>query len=214
MKPWKPYVIPFVVFLVFTQLASYLPSKAYLLYTAKTILVGYLLIRWRRHFKELFVPQRLSHALIALLSGFFLVYIWVAFDHVLPKLGEGHGFDPFSFGLSNPSALTLAGVRLLGAVLVVPIMEELFWRSFLMRYLIHKDFLKIPLGTYQAFSFWAVAVLFALEHFRIIPGFVAGLVYGGLVCWTKNIRPAILSHMATNLGLGVYVLLSKNWQFW
>jgi len=93
-------------------------------------------------------------------------------------------------------------------------MEELFWRSFFMRYLIRSDFEKVPLGTYTHFSFWMVVFLFALEHYRILPALFAGVVYGGLVCYSKNIRVPIFSHAVTNLGLGIYVLLTERWEFW
>jgi CAAX prenyl protease-like protein len=213
MAAWKPYVIPFAVFLLLTEIGSYFPEKAYIFYILKTFLVGGLLLHWRGYFGELRHRASKGHLFLATLIGLFLVCPWVAFDHLLPKLGES-SFNPFSFGLNRTFSWVILGIRLLGAILVVPLMEELFWRSFLMRYLISKDFKKIPLGTYQPFAFWAVTLLFGLEHFRFIPGFLAGAVYGFLVCRTKNLWPAILAHIATNLALGIYVILTGQWQFW
>lgn len=213
MAVWVPYVIPFALFLLLTEAGSLFPEKAYIFYTLKTLFVGGLLFYWRRHFRELKLRASWGELLLATLIGLLLVYPWVAFDHFLPKLGESI-FDPFAFGLGQVSAWFIAGIRLLGAILVVPLMEELFWRSFLMRYLIDKRFQRVPLGTYHPFAFWVVALLFGLEHFRFIPGILTGLIYGFLVCWTKSLWPAILAHTATNLGLGIYVLLSGQWQFW
>ena len=207
------YIIPFGIFLLLTEIGSLFPEKAYLFYTVKTFLVAGLLFYWRKHFAELQHKASKVHLLLGIPTGLLLVYLWVAFDRLLPRYGESY-FNPFGFGLSQTAAWLILGVRLFGAVLVVPFMEELFWRSFFMRYLINKDFRKVPLGTYQPFAFWTVAILFGLEHFRIIPGFLAGVVYGFLVCRTKSLWPAILSHTVTNLGLGFYVLLTGQWQFW
>ena len=95
-------------------------------------------------------------------------------------------------------------MRLMGAAVVVPVMEELFWRSFLMRYLINPDFRAVPMGSFAWFSFLGVAVLFGLEHHRVVVGFIAGVLYGGLLIRQKKLKWVILAHGVTNLGLGIY----------
>ncbi len=212
-KTWVPYVIPFAVFLLFTEIGNIFPHKSYIFYLSKTLIVGSLLLFWYHKYNELKKRPCFSHLLVGAIVGLALVYPWVAWDNVLPKLGES-SFDPFSFTLDKKLGVFIAGTRIFGAVMVVPLMEELFWRSFLMRFLINKNFEKVPLGSYQHFSFFVSTFLFGLEHFRIIPGILAGLVYAGLVCWTKNLWPAILAHALTNMGLGLYILLFKQWQFW
>ena len=105
-------------------------------------------------------------------------------------------------------------IRLAGAVLVVPVMEELFWRSFLLRYLINPDFKKVTLGTFSWFSFISVALLFGLEHHRWIQGIFAGFMYTALIINQKSLRGCVIAHGVTNLGLGLYVLATQNWMFW
>lgn len=63
------------------------------------------------------------------------------------------GLNPYSLGLSHAQAKTLIIIRLLGAAAIVPVMEELFWRSFLLRYLISPEFKKVGAGTFSWFSF-------------------------------------------------------------
>jgi len=58
-------------------------------------------------------------------------------------------------------------MRTISSIFLVAILEELFWRGWMMRWLIDKDFDSIPLGRYTALSFWAVAVLFAPSTDRI-----------------------------------------------
>jgi len=108
----------------------------------------------------------------------------------------------------------LIGVRLLGSSLVVPVMKEMFWRSFLMRYLINPDFRSEPIGAFTRFSFLEVAVLFGLEHHRVIVGIIAGLLYCLLLIRLKNLKGVIIAHGVTNLGLGIYIVITRNWMFW
>jgi hypothetical protein len=130
------------------------------------------------------------------------------------QLNQNSGFDPYALGRSTAAAGGLIAVRLIGAAVVVPVMEELFWRSFLMRYLINPDFRSVPMGAFSWFSFLGVAILIGLEHHRVIVGIAVGLLYNLLLVRQKNLRGVILAHGVTNLGLGIYVLLTGSWMFW
>src|SRR5256885_12134788 len=53
------------------------------------------------------------------------------------------------------------------SVIAVPILEELFWRGWLMRWIVlPKHFERVPLGSYAPAAFWVVAVLFARSEER------------------------------------------------
>jgi CAAX prenyl protease-like protein len=93
-------------------------------------------------------------------------------------------------------------------------MEELFWRSFLLRYLINPDFKKVPIGTFSLFSFVSTVVLFGLEHHRWLPGIIAGIIYTLLLYRKKELFDCILSHAITNLVLGIYVIMTHQWRYW
>jgi uncharacterized protein len=115
---------------------------------------------------------------------------------------------------SNALAMVLIFFRMFGAVLVVPVMEEIFWRSFALRVLIDHDFKKVPVGRFTWFSFIAVSVAFGFAHHQWLPGIIAGLVYAAVLYRTKNLFSPILSHAVTNLLLGLYVLWSGEWHYW
>ena len=214
-KPWMPYVFPFVLFLLLTELARHFPDWSHLLYISKTILTGSLLWFLRHKFTADLSPKlSLSGYLTGVVVGILVLIIWVVPETCFPQFGEQTGFNPYSFGWSKPATLCLIGARLFGAAIVVPIMEELFWRSFLLRYLINQDFLKVPVGAFSWFSFISTSILFGLEHNRIIVGIIAGVIYNLLLIRSKNLKACILAHGITNLGLGIYVLWSSNWLFW
>ena len=213
--PWLPYVLPFVVFLLLTEPARFFPAFSPYLYITKTVLVGALLWFWRQKYAADFSSGlSFREILTAFACGLLVLVIWIVPEEYLFQIGQGAAFDPYALGDSQAAAIGLIGVRLIGSSLVVPIMEELFWRSFLMRYLINPDFRSIPMGAFTWFSFIGVAVLFGLEHHRVLVGIIAGLLYGILLVYQKNLKGVILAHGVTNLGLGLYIILTGNWVFW
>jgi hypothetical protein len=58
------------------------------------------------------------------------------------------------------------------------------------------------------------ALAFALEHAEYFAGFVAGLVYAALYRRSGRLWPAIVSHGVTNLGLGLWVVGTREWNYW
>lgn len=105
--------------------------------------------------------------------------------------------------------------RVLSSAVNVPILEELFWRGWLMRWLISRDFRKVPLGTYAPQSFWLVAVLFATEHGSYWDvGLIAGVLFNWWMTRTRSLADCILAHAVTNACLAAYVLMRNQWQYW
>ncbi len=109
-------------------------------------------------------------------------------------------------------ALTIA--KLVGSAFVISAAEEWFFRGFLYRWLRKGDFLSVDPARYDAQAFWLVVFVFGLEHDRWLAGMMAGAVYGWIVLRTGRIGPAIVAHAITNLALGVYVILSRQYGFW
>ena len=109
---------------------------------------------------------------------------------------------------------TLAVIRLLGSAVVIAPIEEFFWRGFLYRWLLAKDFLVVSLSTFRPGLFLLVALAFGFEHDRWLAGLVAGLIYGALILRTRDIWAACVAHAITNFLLGLYVLATGAYGFW
>jgi len=106
-------------------------------------------------------------------------------------------------------------IRIIGTAVLVPIVEELFWRGWLMRWMINREFLKVPLGTYARSAFWVTALLFASEHGSFWEvGLAAGIIYNWWLVRTSNLADCILAHAVTNAILAAYVMLGGQWQYW
>ncbi len=214
--PWLPYIAPFLLFILITEAARWLPPfLSPWLYMIKTLLAILLLWLFRRQYRDEFgTPLSAAQWLAAVCCGLVVLFLWVAGESLLPKVGESTLFSATALGESTAAVTIFISFRLLGSSFVVPVIEELFWRSFLMRYLISKDFRSLPVGSFSWFSFVVTAILFGSEHHRIVAGVLAGLLYGGLLLLQKNLRGVVIAHTITNLGLGIYILITGSWQFW
>ena len=167
-----------------------------------------------------YLTQRPSRPLVSAAIGAAVFLIWIA-----PDLLFGYR-DTFLFNNAitgraessiQPELRRQAWfviLRTLSSAGLVPIVEELFWRGWLMRWLIDRDFLKAPLGRYDTQAFWIVAVLFASEHGPYWEvGLVAGVIYNWWMVRTRNLADCVVMHAVTNGMLCVYVILSGRWEY-
>ena len=219
-------ILPFALFMFFIgveEFVRYLQGEdilhvgdqlIYWIYPVKAALVGAVLICFRKHYREIRLGDlgRPIFTAASLLAGLAVFWLWIHMDWSFGTLGAPAGFDPNVFAGAEKVGMTAA--RLAGAVLVVPVMEELFWRSFLIRYIISSDFSKVPVGTFSWASFLITVVLFGLEHHYFLAGMMAGAVFNLLLYMTRSISQCILAHAVANLALGIYVLQTGRWHFW
>ena len=108
---------------------------------------------------------------------------------------------------------TLTIAKLVGSAFVIAPVEEVFFRSFLYRWLQKRDFLSIPLSRFDLSAFLWMVFLFTLEHDRPLAAALAGAVYG-LVAIRFGLASAIIAHVTTNLLLALHVIFSGAWAFW
>jgi uncharacterized protein len=227
MNKARPRYLPFAVFMAFIGLNELLQALAklgflqleattlYYLYPLKTLVVGYLLFSYRKTYEELSFKElcRVPRTLVVFFVGVLVCLLWVRMDWTLDASSVPTGFNPAL--LPDPATrLILTSFRIAGAVLVVPLMEELFWRSFLIRYLVNNNFSKVPIGTFTWASFLFTAALFGAEHNYIYAGIMAGVVYNLILYQTRSLTQCVFAHAVTNLILAIYVVSTGNWQFW
>jgi uncharacterized protein len=156
------------------------------------------------------------------LAGVLIFALWIAPDLLFPGYRQSPLFHNAVVGFARSSLVGAARhdpavlvLRTLRAAVVVPIAEELFWRGWLMRWMIHPDFRRVPLGAYQATAFWVVALLFASEHGPYWDvGLVAGILLNFWMVRTKSLGDVILAHAIANLCLSGYVILAGKWEYW
>jgi uncharacterized protein len=216
--PAAAYVAPFVVFVVLLGLRGYWPFGPAIEYPLRTALTLAVLLAT----SGALLRFRTSKPWSSIALGVLVFVIWVGPDVVWPHYREHWLFRNSLLGMSGTPlrAAPLEGsffliFRVLGSCLLVPVIEELFWRGWLMRWLIRKDFLSEPLGSYVPSAFWITAILFASEHGPYWDvGLAAGLLYNWWMVRTRSLADCILSHAVTNACLAAYVLSAGKWQYW
>jgi CAAX prenyl protease-like protein len=211
-------ILPFAAYLFFIVAGDVLErmgvgaSALLWLYPLKIAVVALLLALFWRRYAEL-RPFRLSsaQALIALATGVLVLVLWISLDADWMIFGSPSGFDPHRQGQIN---WLLVAVRIAGAALVVPVMEELFWRSFLMRWVAAPDFEKVEPSQLGLKSFIVTVLLFGFEHNLWLAGIVAGAAYSLLYMRHRTLWSPILAHAVTNGLLGIWVVRTGNWSYW
>lgn len=213
---------PFLIFVVITVLGGYLPGDwKFWMYTGKTILGAWFVWEMRRYVAEM----RWKLSWEAVVVGVLVFVMWVGIDPFYPKISaffkdtEESIWNPFArFGEGSMLAWTLIVIRILGMTFVVPPLEEVFFRSFLYRYVIRYDFQSVALTKFDGVALTLTVLLFASEHFQWLAGILCGLAYQLLVLRKGRIGDAMTAHAITNLMLGVYVVWKSStdpsaWKF-
>jgi uncharacterized protein len=212
-SPVLARTVPFAVFALLTVFQNQFGDSAqYWIYCSKTVIAAILLWLLRPQIPEM----KWKFSWEGLLVGVAVFAVWVGLDGHYPFIFHRPGsFNPFrTYGQSSALGLVFIGVRMLGISLVVPMLEEVFYRSFAYRYVIHPQFWKIPLGTFNLGAFLILGAAFGFSHFEWIPGILCAFAYQALVCWKNRLGDAISAHAITNLLLGCWVVIDKNYVYW
>jgi len=206
-------VVPFAIFLVLTACqGQFGEASRFWFYLAKTVAAAWMI--WS--IRPLITEMCWAMSWEAVAVGVAVFVMWVGLNDYYPKLGKaGPGWDPHrQFGAGSALAWLFIVGRILGSTFVVPPLEEVFYRSFLYRYIIKVEFLSVPLGTFHWTAFLATSAIFGFEHHEWLAGILCGFAYQGLVCWKKRLGDAITAHAITNFLLGVWVIWKGAWSFW
>lgn len=211
------YILPYALLLGFLALHTVWAAPPAFDYLARDVIVGGALLAYSRPVIQL----RPRVALASIAIGVLVFVIWIAPDLLFPHYRQHWLFRNALTGAvpilppAVPGSPWLLFLRVIRAVVVVPIAEELFWRAWLMRWLISPQFEKVPLGTWAAGAFWITALLFASEHGPYWDvGLAAGIIYNWWMIRTKSLADCILAHAVTNGVLCAWVMLTHSWQYW
>jgi uncharacterized protein len=213
-----PYTVPFLAFLAFLTLHAVHPLPDFAdqaVGLAAMTLVLWLVARPALDF-------RVRRWAPTLLVGAGIFVIWIGPDLLFPDYRHSILFENSVLGTARSSLSegarrdpVVLAMRVIRSVVIVPIVEELFWRGWVMRWLIDADFRRVPLGAYTATSFWTVALLFAAEHGPYWDvGLAAGVIFNLWMVRTKSLGDLILAHAVSNACLGAYVIAAGKWEYW
>jgi CAAX prenyl protease-like protein len=214
-------ILPFALFMALLSLRAWWPPQAQALLDARWLyalnlpLVGGLLLWWWREYGELARQNlpTLREAGLALLVGLAVFGLWTQLTLPWMQIGEpSAAYRPMD--AAGALDWPLVAVRWLGAALVVPVMEELFWRAYLMRWFEHPTFERVDPRRVGWRALLLSTFVFVLVHTLWLAAAIAGLAYALLYRATGKLWTAVIAHAVTNGALGAYVVLSGRWEFW
>jgi CAAX prenyl protease-like protein len=214
-----PWVLPFGAFLLLLGVLPLLHLEPRWAEAARWVVVGGTVLLVSRPVLDF----RVSHWAGSIGLGVLVFVVWIGPDLLLDGYRNSILFSngllgrpESSFGeagRTDPAALALRFAR---AALLVPVVEELFWRGWLPRWIADpEDVRRVPLGTFTTASFWVTALLFASEHgswWEV--GLVAGLLYNWWMRRTRSLGDCILAHAVTNACLSAWVVAGGRWEYW
>lgn len=243
-NPWFVFLLPFAIYMiansfepspptpqaVVEQVANQAPvvtaDAAYqrypAIYAAKIALtVAAIIFVWPGY--RQFMPIRCGF--LAILVGIVGAVLWIGLwaadlesmlgiRKLIGGAGQRSTFNPFEQLNSPAQAWAFMALRLFGLALVVPLVEEMFYRGFVMRFVIDRNWPAVPIGKVTPFAAAAAIVLPTVSH----PEVFAAVAWFSLMVWlyakTKNIWDCVVAHITTNGLLGLYVLTSANPAAW
>ncbi|HEX8323641.1 MAG TPA: CAAX prenyl protease-related protein [Tepidisphaeraceae bacterium] len=222
------YLLPMGVFMAFTFAGGQWKDFYPFTYVLKTLIVaGLLLALWRSYTRVRWTHLGLGFAVGVVglvqwvgMEKLFMSVPWMSWTRMTADI-RAEAFRPYEHFESAAAMWGFIAVRWAGASLVVPVMEELFWRDYLWRTIASpNDYRLQHVGEYDKTAFWGVPLAFAVVHPQWLTAIVWALLVGWLLWKTKSIGACIVAHATTNFLLGAYVLIAwygfgrDEWFFW
>jgi CAAX prenyl protease-like protein len=217
-SPEAARYLPFVIWVLITAANLLGGAAMFWSYPVKVVVGAWMVWEMRR-----FVPElRWTVSWQAVVVGVLIFVAWVGLDPFYPKNNllfkdtEESIWNPFAhYGEGSPVAWTLIVIRIFGMTVLVPPIEEAFYRSLVYRWIIKCDFTKVALNHFDGVALVLVSVLFGAMHFQWLPGIMCGLAYQWLVIRKGHLGDAMTAHAITNFLLGVYVVYQggEAWKF-
>ena len=217
-------VAPFVIFVLITAgQGKFGAASAYWFYLAKTLAGLGMIFAMRPLVAEM--RWAFSWEAVAVGVGIFALWVgisgqWTTQNSLWIKLGFSHPSSPKTwnpndhFGPGSALAWLMIATRILGSTIVVPPLEEVFYRSFLYRWIARQDFLSVPLNRFLPWPFLATIAVFGFSHNEWLAGILCGAAYQWLVIRRNRLGDAMTAHAITNFLLGTWVVWRGAWQFW
>jgi exosortase E/protease (VPEID-CTERM system) len=178
-------------------------------YFVRMAVAAALLFHYRAHYRSLWARPSLE----AVAIGVVVFAVWIA---LVPR-HDPTASRSLTEGLSalgQPLALAWIVARILGSVVIIPIVEELAFRGYVLRRLIARDFSEVPFTSLTFVSFVVSSLAFGLMHSAPLAGTLAGMAYALAQYRRGRIADAIVAHAVTNGLIAIDVLANGAWALW
>jgi exosortase E/protease (VPEID-CTERM system) len=129
-------------------------------------------------------------------------------------LNTANGWPAALQSVSSLEAAAWLSIRLAGYVLVVPVVEELAFRVYLLRRLTGRDIDSVDAGRFSLVAVVVSSLLFGAMHNGLwIQGTLAGMAFA-CAMYRRQFGEAVLAHATTNGLIALYVFATGQWSVW
>jgi exosortase E/protease (VPEID-CTERM system) len=195
---------PFMALMLTSIVASLFVPHDQWLYPLKAAAVGSALWCYR----DVYAGFASAVSPLSLAVGVAVGIMWIA---TAPNDPSGAVIGAWLTSLPAWAAAAWMACRALGAIVLVPMAEELTFRGYFQRLFIARDFWRVAPGHFTWLSFIATTVLFGLMHQRWLAAALAGAIYGLLLYRTNRLSDAIAAHMASNAVIVAWAIYAQEW---
>ena len=154
---------------------------------------------------------RLSFSWTPLAAGLLVGAAWVLLESGVAVGQEVAAGIP---ALSPASRAGWLAARLAGAVLLIPLVEEMAFRGYVQRRLVAADFTAVPFSRFRWASMVGTPLLFAALHQHFGAGLLAGGLFQLVTLRRGLLGDAVLAHAVANAVIAVAVLGGGRWELW
>lgn len=205
-NPTLPFLMPFLTILGAAMIARALSSGFEWFYFIRVIAASGAIWYFRRTYKSL--DWRFGWMGIG--AGALVFAIWMILE-----VGARTAAPVALMQASTESRIAWIVLRVVGAVVLVPIAEELAFRGFLLRRLESSEFESVRWRTFSWMPFVVSSVAFGMLHGeRWLAGTIAGAIFALVQIWRGRIGEAVAAHAVANALVAASVLYAGNWQLW
>lgn len=204
------YLVPFLVLLATALVTGMFTSGFDILYPVRVLVVVATFWAFRRHYSGL----RPSASLGAVSIGFLVFAFWVGWPLLIGSVSVDDRTAEGLAGLPVLLAVSWIAARLLGAVLLIPVAEELAFRGYLLRRLVSADFEQVDPRRFSLLSFLGSSLAYGLLHSDWLTGTAAGMLFAAALYRRGRLGDAVLAHITANALTALYVLGTGDWSAW
>lgn len=198
---------PFIAFMAASVIASAFSggSGGEWLYGLKVVAI--LLALWV--YRDVYIGLIEQVSILSVLTGVLIGVLWIITDTNSERQQE---LAAWLQTLGGGAFAAWIAIRLFGTVFLIPIAEELAFRSYLHRALVARHFETVQHGQFSILAFSVSSLLFAGMHSgRFWEALLAGGLFAVLMYRTNRISDPIAAHMAANAVVGGWAVYAGQW---
>jgi exosortase E/protease (VPEID-CTERM system) len=211
VSPTAAHLVPLLAVVGTAMVTGALTADGFdALYPLRVVAAGAALWLYRQHYREL----RWTWSWFAVGTGLAMFGAWVLLGRGASGGEAADGFERALVALPPSWAAVWLGWRILGAVVTVPLAEELAFRGYLLRRLVAHDFQAVSARRFSWVGLLVSSLAFGALHGRLLAGTLAGMCYALAYRRRGELADAVVAHAATNAALAVWVMTVGSWSDW